>query len=354
MLPFHLSFDPAARGIGVVEGRARLRRLAARRAAAVRLARRSSSRSRTPGGWWRPRRPGRNAVWIAVGGRVRRLAARGARVGARGAARGVAARRAPRAALAARRAAGPARLAAGRRRRRVPARARAALRARRVRRQRAVPDEHGLQARLPGLAAARPRRDRRAGLAAGVAAAAARALGVRRRSRWRSCSRRPCTRSPARTRARTGSTRRRRSTGSAGCATARPATSARSHWLNDQAPAGSVVLESVGDDYSAFGHGRISTFTGLPTVLGWPGHELPVGPRRRDARADDVRAAYSGPDDGGGAAAARPLRGALRRRRPARADGVRRRRRGEVGASSARARVLDADERDAMSGSYAR
>jgi YYY domain-containing protein len=57
-------------------------------------------------------------------------------------------------------------------------------------------------------------------------------------------------------------------------------------WLRDHAPRGSVVLESVGDDYSAFGHARISTFTGLPTVLGWPGHELQwahdPGTRRAD------------------------------------------------------------------------
>jgi YYY domain-containing protein len=44
-------------------------------------------------------------------------------------------------------------------------------------------------------------------------------------------------------------------------------------WLRDHAAGGDVVLESVGDDYSSFGHARISTFTGLPTVLGWPGHE---------------------------------------------------------------------------------
>jgi YYY domain-containing protein len=48
-------------------------------------------------------------------------------------------------------------------------------------------------------------------------------------------------------------------------------------WLREHAPSGSVVLESVGDDYSAFGHARISTFTGLPTVMGWPGHELQWG-----------------------------------------------------------------------------
>ncbi len=40
MLPFHLTFDPAAHGIGVVGRGARLRALAARRAAAVRRARR--------------------------------------------------------------------------------------------------------------------------------------------------------------------------------------------------------------------------------------------------------------------------------------------------------------------------
>ena len=34
------------------------------------------------------------------------------------------------------------------------------------------------------------------------------------------------------------------------------------------------MLEAGGDDYSAFGHGRISTFTGRATVLGWPGHEI--------------------------------------------------------------------------------
>jgi uncharacterized membrane protein len=45
-------------------------------------------------------------------------------------------------------------------------------------------------------------------------------------------------------------------------------------WLRAHAPGDSVVLESAGDDYSPAGHARISTFTGLATVLGWPGHEL--------------------------------------------------------------------------------
>src|SRR6185436_731266 len=45
-------------------------------------------------------------------------------------------------------------------------------------------------------------------------------------------------------------------------------------WLRANTPGSAVVLEAVGEDYSAFGHGRISTFTGRPAVLGWGGHEL--------------------------------------------------------------------------------
>lgn len=48
-----------------------------------------------------------------------------------------------------------------------------------------------------------------------------------------------------------------------------------------------IVAEAVGDGYSAYG--RVSMYTGLPTVLGWPGHEAqwrgssePQGSRRED------------------------------------------------------------------------
>jgi uncharacterized membrane protein len=64
-------------------------------------------------------------------------------------------------------------------------------------------------------------------------------------------------------------------------------------WLDDNAPAGSVVLESVGEDYSAFGHARISTFTGLPAVLGWAGHER-QWKHDPGARARDVERMYRG------------------------------------------------------------
>ena len=56
-----------------------------------------------------------------------------------------------------------------------------------------------------------------------------------------------------------------------------------------------VVAEAVGGQYSEFA--RISTFTGLPTVLGWPGHE---GQWRDQAlqgsREQDIETLYSTPD----------------------------------------------------------
>ena len=62
-------------------------------------------------------------------------------------------------------------------------------------------------------------------------------------------------------------------------------------WLRANTPGSAIVLESVGDDYSAFGHGRISTFTGRATVLGWPGHELQWD-HDPGSRADDVSRLY--------------------------------------------------------------
>ena len=69
-------------------------------------------------------------------------------------------------------------------------------------------------------------------------------------------------------------------------------------WLNDEAEGTEVVLESVGDDYSAFGHARISTFTGLPAVLGWPGHEVQWG-HRVGTRREDVARMYESPTTAG-------------------------------------------------------
>lgn len=50
-----------------------------------------------------------------------------------------------------------------------------------------------------------------------------------------------------------------------------PGDYAAMQWLNANAPRGAVTLESPGGEYS-YGN-RISMATGLPTVLGWAGHE---------------------------------------------------------------------------------
>jgi uncharacterized membrane protein len=42
-------------------------------------------------------------------------------------------------------------------------------------------------------------------------------------------------------------------------------------WLNSHVSGDPVIVEAVGPDYSSYG--RISAFTGLPTPMGWVGHE---------------------------------------------------------------------------------
>ena len=66
-------------------------------------------------------------------------------------------------------------------------------------------------------------------------------------------------------------------------------------WLRDEAPPGRIV-EAVGDDYSRFGN--ISASTGLPTLLGWKGHELQWRGSYQPfaGREEDVAAIYSGED----------------------------------------------------------
>jgi YYY domain-containing protein len=66
-------------------------------------------------------------------------------------------------------------------------------------------------------------------------------------------------------------------------------------WLRANAPGDSIVLEAFGDDYSAFGHGRISTFTGLATVIGWAGHEV-QWQHDPGTRSADVKTLYTTTD----------------------------------------------------------
>jgi YYY domain-containing protein len=67
-------------------------------------------------------------------------------------------------------------------------------------------------------------------------------------------------------------------------------------WLQRNVRGRPVVLEAVGGDYSEYG--RISTFAGIPTILGWPGHELQwrgaIG--EIGVRESDVQIAYSSDD----------------------------------------------------------
>jgi len=63
-------------------------------------------------------------------------------------------------------------------------------------------------------------------------------------------------------------------------------------WLRDHAEPGDVVLEATGGQYSSYG--RVSAFSGVPTVLGWAGHEYQwrgstPEPAIREA---DVQSAY--------------------------------------------------------------
>ncbi|MBI2866205.1 MAG: hypothetical protein HYX99_02445 [Chloroflexi bacterium] len=78
-------------------------------------------------------------------------------------------------------------------------------------------------------------------------------------------------------------------------AASRPGEYAAVGWLLER-PGSPVVLEAVGDSYSRYG--RVSSMTGLPTVLGWPGHEhqwrgstLPF-----EGRQADVDEAYRSQD----------------------------------------------------------
>jgi uncharacterized membrane protein len=60
--------------------------------------------------------------------------------------------------------------------------------------------------------------------------------------------------------------------GSAWMDLARPGDAEAIRWLLHTVPGRPVILEAVGDDYSEFS--RVSTFAGLPTLVGWIGHEL--------------------------------------------------------------------------------
>jgi YYY domain-containing protein len=73
-----------------------------------------------------------------------------------------------------------------------------------------------------------------------------------------------------------------------------PDEAAAIHWLQN-APDG-VVAEAIGGSYS--GYARVSTLTGLPTVLGWPGHESQWrgGYEEQGSRQGDIETLYATKD----------------------------------------------------------
>jgi YYY domain-containing protein len=48
-------------------------------------------------------------------------------------------------------------------------------------------------------------------------------------------------------------------------------------WIQSNVGGAPTLLEEIGPDYDPAGRGRVSTYTGLPTVLAWSGHEIQWG-----------------------------------------------------------------------------
>jgi YYY domain-containing protein len=74
-----------------------------------------------------------------------------------------------------------------------------------------------------------------------------------------------------------------------------PGDAAAIRWLNGHVQGAPTLLEAVGSDYDPAGHARVSTFTGLPAVLGWPGHEAQWA-HDQGTRQQDVATLYSTTD----------------------------------------------------------
>ncbi len=71
-----------------------------------------------------------------------------------------------------------------------------------------------------------------------------------------------------------GFSRRPTLDGAAYLKTTRPDDAAAIAWLNTNVTGAPVIAEAPADRYAAYSyHGRISAFTGLPTLLGWGGHQ---------------------------------------------------------------------------------
>ncbi|OGG07167.1 hypothetical protein A2872_04020 [Candidatus Gottesmanbacteria bacterium RIFCSPHIGHO2_01_FULL_42_12] len=68
------------------------------------------------------------------------------------------------------------------------------------------------------------------------------------------------------------------------------------NWFNANVTGQKVIVEAVGESYTSYA--RISTNTGLPAILGWPGHEWGwhMSPTEVGIRREEVRKIYEGTD----------------------------------------------------------
>lgn len=63
-------------------------------------------------------------------------------------------------------------------------------------------------------------------------------------------------------------------------------------WIRAHVPEDDVIVEAVGEEYSPYGYGRMSTYTGRATVIGWPFHESEYN-HPPATREPDVRTLYT-------------------------------------------------------------
>ena len=74
-----------------------------------------------------------------------------------------------------------------------------------------------------------------------------------------------------------------------------PDDAAAIEWMRDSIDEPATILEQVGKDFDPEGRGRVSTFTGLPAVAAWPGHEVQWG-HEPGGRPGDVKLIYETED----------------------------------------------------------
>lgn len=74
-----------------------------------------------------------------------------------------------------------------------------------------------------------------------------------------------------------------------------PGDAAAIAWLRTSVDGAPTLVEAVGRDFDPEGRGRVSTYTGIPSVITWPGHGAQWG-HDQGSRIADVQRLYSTPD----------------------------------------------------------